>query len=51
MQKDTTIATFKFIAKEIKWDDYRFEPEVIDEVFDMTDSLKNEYESIERLTA
>ncbi|CDW77756.1 dynein heavy chain axonemal [Stylonychia lemnae] len=51
LQKDSTIATFKFIAKEIKWDDYRFEPEVIDEVFDMTDQLKNEYDSIERLTA
>ena len=45
------MATFVFIAKEILWDDYRFEPEVIEEVFELVDSLKLDYDGIEKLTA
>ena len=39
------------MAKEISWDDFLFDSEVINEVFEMTEELKSDYDSIEKLTA
>lgn len=50
MQREQAIAAFVFLAKEIEWDDYRFEPEVVEEVYDFTEELKDMYDEVEKMT-
>jgi hypothetical protein len=50
VKRETALAAFLFMAKEIEWDDYRFEPDVIEEVSDMIEGVREDYEDVERMT-
>jgi hypothetical protein len=38
------------MAKEIEWEDFRFEPDIIEEVSEVIDGVKEDYEDVERMT-
>jgi hypothetical protein len=50
VKRETALAAFLFMAKEIEWDDFRFEPDVIEEVSDVIEGIKEDYDDIERMT-
>lgn len=50
VKRETALAAFIFMAKEIEWDDFRFEPDVIEEVSDVIEGIKEDYEDVERMT-
>ena len=50
MKRESALLAFLFLAKEIEWEDFRFEPEVIEEVYEITESLKDDYEDVEKMT-
>ena len=50
VKRETALAAFLFMAKEIEWDDFRFEPDVIEEVSDLIEGVKEDYEDVERMT-
>jgi hypothetical protein len=51
LDKDAENMTFKFLAMEIQWNDFLFDPDVIDEVYLRIEELKSEYDGIEKLTS
>ena len=50
MKRESALLAFLFLAKEIEWEDFRFEPEVIEEVYEITESLKDDYDDVEKMT-
>jgi hypothetical protein len=50
LKRESALLAFLFLAKEIEWEDFRFEPEVIEEVYEITESLKDEYDDVEKMT-
>lgn len=50
MRREQAIQAFAFLSKEIEWNDYRFEPEVIEDVHELILDLKEQYDEVEKMT-
>jgi hypothetical protein len=51
LKNDSATIAFQFIAKEIQWDQSRFDPYAIDQIYEDIEQLKVEFDDIEKLTA
>ena len=50
IKKDSATAIFILIAKQIKWEGSRFEPSFIETVFETVETLKKDFDGVEKLT-
>lgn len=50
MLREQALQAFTFLSKDIEWEDYRFDPQVVEEVHQELTDLKAQYDEVEQMT-